>query len=94
MRHDTCEAQALQPAAVVERAISFRLLQQRIKNYRANLRISGACLPEEGVAFRLLGANLSAVIPGRAPISGLPEIGTLMSKSANADLEWARARNP
>ncbi len=34
------------------------------------------------------------VILGRAPISGLPEIGTCMSKSAKADLEWARARNP
>ena len=39
-------------------------------------------------------SNPIAVIPGRAPISGLPEIGTCMSKSAKADLEWARARNP
>ena len=31
---------------------------------------------------------LTHVIPGRAPISGLPEIGTCMSKSAKADLEW------
>jgi hypothetical protein len=37
---------------------------------------------------------LTHVIPGRAPISGLPEIGTCMSKSAKADLEWARGLKP
>jgi hypothetical protein len=41
-----------------------------------------------------MGGNVGSVIPGRAPISGLPEIGTLMSKSAKADLEWARGLKP
>ena len=39
-------------------------------------------------------SNPIAVIPGRAPISGLPEIGTCMSKSAKADLEQARPLGP
>jgi len=51
-------------------------------------------LERRGASVLSLTPDSLDVIPGRAPISGLPEIGTCMSKSAKADLEWARGLKP